>query len=241
MDGKRVAVRSWAAGGIGLILILSGLVHAAGPISGLTTELREGVRAQLRGQTTATTLLSNAVVDWAINRGLSQTCADFPAYEKLDTVTVSKSGEGAALPSDFVEVKAVYRMIGDTMRFPLMYLPPDTIASHEASNVLGEQGTEVNAANSLPYYHTHAGRLLFHPKSKATKNDTMLVEYYAMDAPLDDSTDTAHVEAKYMEKVILYACWALSVTQGDGRAAAYLAAYAEGMPPKPWRKNPEER
>ena len=222
-----------------IILLLAGPVMATGPISGLMTELREGVRAQLRGQTTATTLLSNSVVDWAINRGLSQTCSDFPAYEKLDTVMVSKEGEGAALPSDFVEVKAVFRIIGDTVRYPLQYMPADTLAKNYA--IGSSTPDEPNTVRSLQYYHTHAGQLIFDPKSRATKDDTMLVEYYAMDAPLDDSTDTAHVKAKYLEKVILYACWALSVTEGDGRAAAYLAAYAEGMPPKPWRKNAEER
>jgi hypothetical protein len=224
----------------GLVMALVCAAEAVGPVKPDLKTLRLAVRTQLRARTTATTLLSDTVVDQAINRGLSQTCNDFPAYEKVCTLTVSGTGEGAALLSNFVEIYAVTRSMGDSIRFPLTYLTPDSLAKYEASKTTVSQ-PEPSSFKSFLYYYTFGGRLILHPKARTSRNDTLLVMYFAEDTTLVDTASTAKIKAKYLEKVILYACWALSVTQGDGRATAYLAAYAEGMPPKPWRKLPEER
>ena len=200
---------------LGLVLFgLSG-VQAQGPVGRSLTYLRAALRAQLRSKT-GSDLLTNAALDYAINRGIARVCAQYPAIEKLDTVAISQDNEGSALNTDFDRVKSVYRMSGDTIRLALTYLPPESV-----SVVLGLR-TELSEAEKrrlerLQYFYTTGLRLMVLPKPSkpAADPDSFLVEYYAQGEMLSDTTDSTAIVYAYIDKVIHYAAVLLSGTRAN--------------------------
>lgn len=198
--------------------------------------LRAYTRMQLRGAAKATTLHSDSAVMFALNRGAAATCEDFLCLEKVATITVTKSDTSGALPTDCIEVRQVFQIAGDTLWLPILHRSPDSLP---ASNGTVDRATQKGRGlGSFEYFHTWATRLIPFQKSKSTMRDSFIVYYYSYDSQLVDSTDSLHLAAKYLEKVIWYACMCLSFTDGDlERAASYRAEYERGMPPKPFKGN----
>lgn len=209
-----------------LVFWLHIALFAQGPIDRDLESLRSIIRYQLTTKGIATGLLTDATVDYAINRAIVQTCTKYPAIEKMDTVVVTNDSVGAGLNPDFDRIKGLIKFYGDTTE-AMIYKPPDILPE-----VMGtkESGIEDLDKNETRYYYTNGLRLMVWPKPADGSPDTFLVEYYAIDAMLSASTDSTAIYQKYIEKVINYACVILSGTRRQyNDANFYFNLYRDEM------------
>lgn len=204
------------------------------PISPRLDSMRLAVYSQLGINTTGSRGVPAATVNRALNRGLSQTCIDYPAIEALDTLFLQRDSEGVALADDFLRLKAVFRIIvGDSVRLPIRILNVDQIqgefpASQDNSD---QKSNRLNPENCF----TYQGRLFLHPKYLGTTDavDTLLIHYFAMGNPLLADDSAAIVLPEYIEKIIHYACSEVSATrQNFSDASYYLQRYQMGLAPR---------
>lgn len=203
----------------GLIVLMFCLlatgISAQGPVGRSLSYLRGALRAQLRAKT-GSDLLTNSAIDFAINRAISRVCAQYPAIEKIDTVVINQDSEGGALNTDFDRAKAVYRMSGDTIRLALTCLMPDSIAAVLGSRTESSEADRSSLSRSR-YFYTTGRRLMVLPKPSrpAADPDSFLVEYYAQDEMLSDTTDSTAIVYGYIDKVIHFAAVLLSGTRAN--------------------------
>ena len=169
-----------------------------------------------------------ATIDLGINIGVYETCADFPALEKIDTVVIARTDEGGVLSNDFDRFKernAVYRLIGDTLRIPLGPLPD----SLKAKLPLPKDNTHQKDRIDDPgYYWEHAGRLVLHPKYTKSQADTLLVYYYAYDIRLVATTDSILIKGRYVTKVLDMAFAYILAQAGRESGVALFQAFYRG-------------
>lgn len=211
-----------------VVLWLHAECWCQGPVNRSLDSLKYMVSAQLAATPGGTNLMSSSRLTWAINRAIAQTCSDWPAIEKLDTVAIDEGDEGAALNSDFDRCKAVYRM-GDDIRVPLAYCHPDSLPAKIGTP---EQAKQENQAelNSVRFWHTSGKRLLVLPRpdKPSADPDSFLVEYYAQDSRLTTGTDSTAIAQAYMDKVIAYACNQLSAMRKDWASAYFYWSIYKG-------------
>ncbi len=227
-----------------LWLLIVPVIAVAGSNKGDLASLRQAVTLQLRAKTSVTVVVSNAVIDNALNRGLAEVCDKFPALEKFDTIWVNSSSEGAALNADFNRIHQVFRIGGDTTRIPIPFKSFDSLGRDEST--IAASTDKKTGLTSIKYFYTFGDRILFHPKSGAISpaRDSFLVLYFADDAILDSTIDTVKIKAAYIEKVILYACAQICANPmvADWNAAQFfMGEFATGMPPKIEREPVEKR
>ncbi|MDF1546097.1 MAG: hypothetical protein P1R58_13470 [bacterium] len=199
------------------------------PISPRLDSLRATVLLQLRAASTGTRYLTEAVVNTAVNRGLAATCTRFPALEKFDTVTITKTIEGGALPSDFVRILYAWRIIGTDKRLALTYMEPDSFRVTMKSEGLYEQ--KKNDDLSPEYYYTYGRKLMQQPKWSKDETDSVLVQYLAVDAQLASDADTTIILPEYLEKVIHYACAILAAGRNNfNESQFFMQMFEYGRP-----------
>jgi hypothetical protein len=197
---------------VSLCLLLSAVSFAGGSINPDLASLRNASLLLLRGRTTGDAVFTTAVVDNAVNMALSQVCTDFPALEKLDTLTTNTVAEGLTLPADFNHLGYVFRIVGDSVRIPLSLTDPMQLSKDQPdfeSNL-----DKRNSTISVSSFYIWGNRLMLAPKP-AQNGNKYLLQYYADDAQLVDSTDLARIGDKYLIKVVQYACVLLAQTARD--------------------------
>ena len=115
---------------IGLLLLaLSGNALAqTSAIPKRLDSLQLYVLAQLNIKSTGSRGIPLSTVTRALNRGYSRTADLYPAIEKRGTITVTRAVEGAALPADFNRLFQAFKKRGDTLRYPMVIMHPDSLA-----------------------------------------------------------------------------------------------------------------
>lgn len=204
------------------------------PISPRLDSMRLAVYSQLGINTTGSRGVPAATVNRALNRGLSQTCIDYPAIEALDTLFLQRDSEGVALADDFLRLKAVFRIIGDdSLRLPIRILNVDQIQAEFPTTALNIDKKPDRSSPAACF--TYQGRLFPQPKYLGTTDavDTLLIHYFAMGNPLLADDSAAIVLPEYVEKIIQYACAEVSATrQNFSDASYYLQRYQMGLAPR---------
>lgn len=191
---------------------------AASPITPTRDSLSVATLRQLNINTSGDNQVSLAITYDALNKATQQVCRDFPALEKIDTLTISSSAEGAALPSDFLRLKMVLRMAGDTLRHPLQIINIDSLPYMIDSVAVQSK----RSIRSPQYAYTYASRLLTHPKYIIPSNaDSFLVYYYAMDDKLTAASDSLVIDDSFVPAVLYHACFQLAAQKRDFEVALF--------------------
>ena len=163
------------------------------------------------------------------SRGLNTISTSCPAYEKLDTVTITVAVEGGALNSDFVAAKSVSKILGQTIRIPLQVVPYDDTLYNLLGGTVEKTEMDRAATEHPRYYSAFKGTLFAWPKYNRTGDaDSFLVEYYA--AVPDVGTDTAAtvLSSAYREALINYCCSKVADLQKDyGTGRYYWSLYLD--------------
>jgi hypothetical protein len=150
-----------------------------------------------------------------VNYAIQRVSIDFPAVEKLDTLVLRDTTEGAALPSDLSELKWAQIIIGDTLRRPLEFVPVDSLYARR--NV-----------NEPRFYYTQADRLFTWKAFNAQMFDQdtlmVLIAYYAIDPGLAADSLTTNIAEDYRDALIDFICYRLELMRYRFEAAAIYAA-----------------
>lgn len=175
------------------------------------------------GNRTVTTAIGNRVVNTAIQ----QVCTDFPALEKLDTVTLSSGMEGATLNSDMVSVVAVEYILpienehgdADTVR---MYVPPIAVNDLRLKFPTSTSVVQNKSGQYDPkFWYVEAKKLKFAPKWIRGDTASFVVTYLAMDTLLTTDSSSTSVETQFLNAVKYYAASLLFTIQQDAFWAKY--------------------
>ncbi len=175
-----------------IIIILLLLVSIAGadPIVNRLDSLRSYAFRAVNLPDAGTALLTTAMGTHFINMAYSKVCHDFPAVSAIDTAILYSTIEGAVLPDTFLYDRAVFRMRGDSIRYPLKRMDIDSFTAKGATEE--EVKHVINSLSSPGYYYIFNNKLMTHPKynKPIAKLDSFLVLYQATGSPLDKITDT---------------------------------------------------
>ena len=216
-----------------LITIIIVLVALAGPVNAQLSPTLDSLRTYVAALAdlpfAGTDQVDTAQMIRQIVIAIRQTCVDFPAVEKIATVTVDSASEGGALPTDFRLVKSAFLSFGDTLRVPLRPLEPDSLFL--VNPTLDQNLMELTDYWSIRYYRVHADSLILHPKWYRSDTASILLEYYAIDTThMIHGDRTTLVRPKYRDKIIEYATsrlWAirLNMTMAD----YWMREYEKGI------------
>lgn len=207
-----------------ILLLLAGSVMAQHPISPRLDSMRIAVLEQLNMKNTGTPRITLNDVTRAINFAQVEVAQDFPAYPQLDTIMLSRSNEGGALPSNFDRLYSVFKK-ADTARFPMRIVPVDSLPLIFTELAANYQEKKNLLSPRLCW--SFKGRLFVHPPVMTTQPDTFVVHYYGLPPRLSAVTDSCRVEAKYLFKVINYAGAIISTTRESWQAATWLSQWYE--------------
>ena len=220
---------------IGLLLLaLSGnAIAQTSSIPKRLDSLQLYVLSQLNIKATGSRGIPLATVTRALNRGYSRTADLYPAIEKRATVTITRTLEGAALPSDFNRLYQVFKKRGDTLRYPMVIMHPDSLSIVFKSlddNVHSKKNIE-----SGRYCWAFGDTLVIHPKyaTPGSAVDTFVVYYFANPpTPLSSAADTVVLHTRFTERLTFYACSQIAATRRDLQMANwYMSLFAAGLPP----------
>lgn len=188
----------------------------------LTTrsDIRTAVLNQMEHATAGTAILSTTVVNEVINRAQLKVAYDFPAVEKLDTVTLNSVATPMyALPNDFLKLNFAIKVLGDTI-MAIEYVPPQTLYNREGGRTANISD---NSQFSYPRYCfiskiTNGGNVLpriwFFPQAKSVGSPDVIVSYFAVPEELNADTDTTEIAYEYREALVYWACSALAFRIG---------------------------
>jgi hypothetical protein len=209
--------------------ILFVLCLLAANLSAETSPQLDSIRVAALNQiglpTAGTTRITAAIANAIINYGIQEVSTNFPAVEKLDTITIDSVSEGGALASDFVAIRSCELMIDDTLRIPLQYKPVDSIFEKRPS----KEGAKPDDITDPRYYRTHAGRLLTSPKfvsGDIGDSALFLISYYAVGDFLSSGTDSTNIVEEYRDELLDWVCYRLEALRYRYNASAfYFAKY----------------
>ena len=204
-----------------IALLLATTAVTQGPVGRSLATLRLMVRYQLSTQGRATGQLTNTTVHYAINRAIAQVCAKYPAIDKMDTIVTTAGTMTYALNTDFDRIRIAYRFTADSV-VSLQPKNVDTLAAMFAIKVSKNPG----------YYYTSGSNIVLLPVPTNYDGDSILIDYYAIDEMLTDSTDSTVIPQEYIEKVIELSCAILSATRKDyGDAMWYWQLFDDKRAP----------
>lgn len=214
-----------------IIILLLFAAGAFAQMPGRMDSLSLYITEEMSMAPSGTALVTTQKIFHAINRGIQEVCDDFPAIEKIDTLVIYSDSEGVALPADFLRMKAVWRMLDDSLRVPL-----DAQSQEEASLALSTtEGVKHDKASlfSPKSWHTFETRLLVTPKWNRTDSLSLQIYYYARDTWKTGADSSTQVHSKYREKIIEYAISILwRLRSQEEKSTYYKALYLEGTPPR---------
>lgn len=191
------------------------------------------VLSQLNIKATGSRGIPLATVTRALNRGYSRTADLYPAIEKRAIVTITRTAEGGALPSDFNRLFQVFKKRGDTLRYPMVIIHPDSLAIVFKS--LGDNVHKKTNIASGRYCWAFGDTLVIHPKyaTPGSAVDTFVVYYFANPpTALSAAADTVTIHTRFTERLVFYSCSQIAATRRDLQMANwYMALFAAGLPP----------
>lgn len=213
-----------------ILLVLCLLILSGGVVAETNPQLdsiRVAAFQQIGVPAAGSDRITVAIANQVINYGIQQVSTDFPAVEKLDTISMDTVSEGGALSSDFVAIDWCELMIGDTIRIPLEYKHPDSLFTKRPSS--NDAKAKVDDLTDPRYYSTKAGRLLVWPKFRQGDiglTASFLVGYYAVGDALSSGTDETNIHSEYRDELLNWICYRLEYTQYRYQAGdRYLALY----------------
>ena len=183
----------------------------AGPRSPRLDSMWVSVCANLNLPTSGTRNITSAVGYRYINEAYASVCVDFPAIEKLDTVTLVGGSEGGALNTDFDRVVSVDRMVDSTVRIPLQPVSQDTLSMMVKTADDASVRMVKNDYTSPRYYKIFNKMLITQPKYSLATSSLFLVKYYAIGARLTSASDSVLCDQRYIEQIINHACAGISL------------------------------
>lgn len=215
-----------------LCLVFSSIRAVDVPLTTLL-ELRTAVLDQMAHATAGTALLSAAIVNEAINRAQLKVAYDFPAFEKLDTISLTASATPSQLLNeDFIKLNWAMKVLGDTI-MAIEYVPPQTLYGRQGGRV---PNISDNTQFSFPRYcyvsraltAAHKPSIWFYPQDKVTGAPMVYVSYYAIPEELSSDTDSTDIAPEYREALLYWACSALAFQIGKSNLGmTYLNVYKE--------------
>lgn len=149
-------------------------------------------------------LASSSGTAHAINRAYNQVCSDYPALEKIDTITVDSATGYATLPTDFSRLYNLDLLLSSGVRQPvksLLSLSQDSIAK-----VVVSQMTTKKGESEQHYYQVFAGCLHTYPRWIRSDSAWFELRYFAQGTNLDSASDTLESDPDFYNAVFWYAC-----------------------------------
>jgi hypothetical protein len=165
----------------------------------------------------------------AINMAQAQIARDYLCYATMDTISVDSSDGAIALPSDFLEMESVFRLMSDTLRMPLKRFDVDSSLQEYDSPT---QNMHKKGDPGSPGYWLDWGDVvLFHPKVRfdSTDSATFEIGYYAI--PPMVTADTGHLllpDQYWPELINLTVAMMYRMKGNPEAAAAFADEYARG-------------
>jgi hypothetical protein len=212
-----------------LLVFLLFTACASAELSPRLDSLRVYVTDKARLSSSGDDDITLAKINREINFAIQQTCQDFPAVEKYDTLVIDSTMEGGTLPSDFHRIVNVSFMLNDVLRIPIRHLMSgDSIALKD--NRLDENQQERTDTMSIKSWRVHNTILEVHPKWSRGDTALYLLQYYALDSNLTTDSSVTQVRAKYRDKVVLFAVsrlWALR--SNFAYANFWMREYEKGL------------
>jgi len=208
-----------------LALLFLTVTSQAQNISTRRDSLRTNVCWYLGISTSGTDLLTTAKINNAVNNAIHETCKDYPAYVKLDTVKIDSAAVGGSLNNDFRDLKTVFFILGDTVRMPVEIIEPDTLKRKQPTI---SDNLFVEGKNVIVRYCWSEDSLLRISAKWRNAVDTAKfeIEYFAYDSMLTSDSDKTLISADYLLNVIYRACSTLEEIRGNpAKADKWLLRY----------------
>jgi hypothetical protein len=226
---------------VALFVLVGAVQSQTLPLSARRDSLRYSAYEELPLVTTGSDLLTTSRVNRQINMSLAAICRQYPAYEKVDTVICARAVEGGALNADFLRGTMVFRMVGDSMRVPLLPLDLDSIKplSQEVTKNL----QDIDRENDPNQWYTRGYRLYTHPKVRkdSTEADTFIVHYEAMAPRLSADSDTTVIDKNFLEALVYHTVAKLWMLRHRADLAQAYFALAEKSGTEAMIKKAEQR
>jgi len=216
----------------GLAFLLAASAAAEPSVPGRLDSLRARLELRLNLPAGGNNLVTVGVMNAALNEAVGEVCQDFNAYPRFDTLVARPDSEGMALPTDFLRLRAVYRIIPKYGSQPAVRFPLEPVAAGDslwrAIKDLAE--LELEPGDQIgPRRYSLGNRLLLHPKyDRRSAADTALylIDYYAIAPLMAADTDTVAVDPKYRAALLDKAAELCATVRQDWTVAAkWLEAY----------------
>ena len=212
-----------------IILLLLVSVAGASPIYNTLDSLRVSAFRVCNIPDAGTALITSGLGNFFVNIAYDRVCRDFPAIEALDTVVLNSTIEGVSLADSFLYDRAVFRIGGDSVRYPLKRMDIDTFSSRGATE--SEITHVINDLTSPGYYYIFGKRLMTHPRynKPVAKADSFLVLYQATGSKITSDTAATYCRSAYLNKIIEYTAYLICDKLGrKDDAVLHKAEYLRG-------------
>jgi hypothetical protein len=209
-----------------LCLLLATTANA--DVSGRLDSLRTYLYEKLRIPSTGTDLIDSVTANRALNQAIQRVCHDFPAIEKFDTVAIDSAVEGGDLNTDFLRIKSVHLLSGDSLRYGLEPISPVDLPSFRPT--IGEAVQDKGDPLDPRYYYTFNNMLMVFPKWFRGDTAQYLVFYYALDSNMSADASVTQALPEYRPYILYDAAAKLSEVRGNYQEAMYWRGrYSEAL------------
>ena len=212
-----------------VILLLMVSVAGASPIYNSLDSLRVSAYRMCNIPDAGTALITSTAGNFFVNVAYDRVCRDFPAIEASFSAVLYNTLEGATLPDSFLYDRAVFRVGGDSIRYPLKRMDIDTFSSRGAAE--SDITHTVNDVTSPGYYYIFGNKLMTHPKynKPASKADTFLVQYQATGSKISTGSTATSCKVEYLHKILEYTAYLIcdKLNRKD-EATMHLSEYMRG-------------
>lgn len=168
-----------------------------------------------------------------INMANQQVCNDFPAIEKLDTITLNADSTALGVNSDFLNAQWVY-LDSSNQWYPMQPVTRDEHATLYGV-IGGRAGVEQDASDpgNLRRYWIHADQFFTYPKYKAGPVTKVIIAYNAEDANLSSNSSVSQVKSNYRKAILYFSCYLIKASeQMYDIAQFWLGMYEREKPRK---------
>lgn len=148
-----------------------------------------------------------------VNMANQQVCNDFPAIEKIDTITLHVDSTGVALNSDFLNAQWVY-LDSSNQWYPMQSVTRDEHTTLYEM-IGGRAGVEQDASDpgNLRRYWIHNDKLFVYPKFKAGPVTKVIIAYNAEDSTLGADASTTQVKSVYRKALLYFTCHLIKASE----------------------------
>jgi hypothetical protein len=201
---------TWIRAAAAAVAVLAAVsVQAADAVPARLDSLQVRLEGRLSLPAGGNSKLTEAVLRACINEAQASVCEDFNAYAVLDTLVMYPDSLGAPLPSDFLRIKGVSRIIAGIGDEGGILLPLDPLAAGDSGWAAVKMVEELRLDPQDQFgprrYYLSGGRLLLHPRydmPTATDTALYLVDYFALAPLVTVDTDSVAIDAKYRDELL---------------------------------------